>query len=158
MKRRKKAAKAKTVEFPVWTYEQAERALPYITSVMGSIREQYLALVRQQRASRQLAEQPGRPDRQAIIAKDETDRQVRRTEEELTESVSELLKLNVQCVDPVNGLGMIPFVQEGQLAWYVFDLFAEQKLGGWRFHQDALNTRRPLEEVAQTTPSPALKV
>ena len=46
--------------------------------------------------------------------------------------------------DPIKGQALIPFAQEDQLAWYIFDLFDGNSLHFWRYHKDPLETRRPL--------------
>ena len=36
-------------------------------------------------------------------------------------------------LDPACGLALIPFCQAGELAWFLFDLFAPQGVAGWAF-------------------------
>jgi hypothetical protein len=66
----------------------------------------------------------------------------------LEETFVELKAIDVYCIDPVNGLALIPFGKGDELAWYVFDLFAPQGLEAWRLHGDPLEMRRPLEQNA----------
>jgi hypothetical protein len=67
---------------------------------------------------------------------------------ELEETFDELKAIDVYCLDPAQGLALIPFGKCGELAWYVFDLFSPQGLEAWRFHGDPLEMRRPLEQNA----------
>jgi len=154
MKRQRKNAEQPVEEFPVWTFEQAGRAVPYITSVMTSIRELYLEEQGQRRLARKLEMQLGRPDRRTIIRQEDARREGDRLQGEVAVAAQELAQLNIHCVDPVNGVAMIPFVQGDQLAWLVYDLFDAEKIGAWRFHHDPLTTRRPLAGI-ETGPLPA---
>jgi hypothetical protein len=153
MKKPSKNSKQQVHEFPVWTFEQAQRAVPYITSVVNSIREHFLNLQTAQIRAERLADTPGLPSREQIIEQDDTDRDIARHEQDLLETLQELTSLNIHCIEPIQGLAMIPFVQSDQLAWFVFDLFTDKKLEGWRFHHDDLYKRRPLADL---TPEPVL--
>ncbi len=147
MKRQRKHDRQAVEEFPVWTFEQAGRAIPYITSVMNSIREHYLAAQCQRRRAQKLDAQPGRPSRHTIIQHAEARREADRLMDEVAAAAQELAHLNIHCVDPINGLAMVPFVQGDQLAWLVFSLFEDDKISAWRYHQDPLTVRRPLSEI-----------
>jgi hypothetical protein len=65
---------------------------------------------------------------------------------QLEGTFDELKAIDVCCLDPVQGLALIPFGKGDELAWYVFDLFSPQGLEAWRFHRDPLEMRRPLEQ------------
>jgi hypothetical protein len=67
---------------------------------------------------------------------------------QLEDTLDDLKAIDVYCLDPVQGLALIPFGKGDELAWYVFDLFALQGLEAWRLHSDPLETRRPLEHHA----------
>jgi len=138
---------AKTIQ--VWSYPQAKSAFAYIASVLRSLREHRLEAQQHQLAARRLADQPGRPDRKAIIAHQEELQQARLAEDRFQEALEELQNLDIYCLDPVGGLALIPFVQEEQLAWFIFDLFAEDPVQFWRYHSDPLEKRRPLKEIQQ---------
>jgi hypothetical protein len=155
MKRQRKTSEEPVEEFPVWTFEQAGRAVPYIASILTSIREQYLEAQSQRHYARKLESKPGRPDRHTIIRQEMAKREADRLQEEVASAAQELADLNIHCVDPINGVAMIPFVQGDQLAWLVFSLFDELKIGAWRFHHDPLTVRRPLDEI-ETGPLPAM--
>jgi hypothetical protein len=64
----------------------------------------------------------------------------------LAETLDELKAIDVYCLDPAQGLALIPFGKGDELAWYVFDLFSPRSLEAWRFHGDPLEMRRPLEQ------------
>ncbi len=153
MKHHSKNSKQQVHEFPVWTYEQANLAVPYIRSILRSLREQFLNLQSLQLRAQRLANKPGRPTREQILNQEETAREADRVEDSLSETVDELTFLNIHCVEPSQGVAMIPFVQRDELAWLVFDLFGEQHLTGWRFHHDELSRRRSLDDL-QEAPLP----
>lgn len=139
----------------VWTYDQARQAVPYIGSVLRSIREHRIDALNENRESRQLAAQPGRADRTALIEQAELARRSREAEVRFDDAMTELNALDVYCIDPVRGEAVIPFIHGEQLAWYLFDLFDEEDhLRHWRFHEDPLEMRRPIAE-ALTAPTPA---
>ena len=143
MKRNSKGkAREKTIQ--VWTYDQARGAVPYLTSVVRSLREHAVKALALQRQARQLAAKPGRPDRNDLIAQQEGERQAREAETRLQETIDELHALDVFSLDPTGGLALVPFVHDEQLAWYVFDLFDSQPFRFWRFQSDPDDTRRPV--------------
>ncbi|MGF1578517.1 MAG: hypothetical protein ACFCD0_04055 [Gemmataceae bacterium] len=137
------------VQIPVWTYEQAESAIPYLTSVVSSIRDRFLAVQSARRTHELLAGRPGRPSRDDIIDHEHAAQELGKAGDEVTEAVNELLHLNIYSVDPVNGIAMIPFLHAEQLAWLVFELFEEPKVRSYRFHGDPVDKRRPLGEVLE---------
>jgi hypothetical protein len=128
----------------VWTYAQAQAAVPYITSVVRSLRESGLTALAHHRALRRLAERPGRPDRAALIARQEAEGAARRAEDRFREAAEELQALDVFSLDPLQGQALVPFVHDEQLAWYIFDLFDSQPFRFWRFQSDPEETRRQL--------------
>ncbi len=143
MKRNSKG-KAREKAIQVWTYEQARGAVPYLTSVVRSLREHTLEALALRRQAQRLAARPGRPDRNDLIAQEEAERQARRAETQLQEAADELHALDVFSLDPVGGLALVPFVHDEQLAWYIFDLFDTQPFRFWRFQSDPDDTRRPV--------------
>jgi hypothetical protein len=56
----------------------------------------------------------------------------------------ELAALDVVPIDPMQGTALVPFVQDDQLAWFVFDLFDANHYRFWRFQTDPESTRRRL--------------
>jgi hypothetical protein len=147
MKRNQKKATRRQQALQVWTRTQADAALPYITSVMRSLREHKLEAQAQQRRAAKLAGRPGRPDRGSLIAFEEARTAGQKQQEQFDTALHELHSLDVYCLDPLAGLALIPFVHDKQLAWFVYDLFAPEALHAWRFHSDPLEMRRPMEEL-----------
>jgi hypothetical protein len=128
----------------VWTYSQAEAAAPYIASIVRSLRESGLQALAHHRTLRRQAERPGRPDRAALIAQQETANAARRAEDQFREAAEELQALDVYSFDPLQGQALVPFLHDDQLAWYVFDLFDSKPFRSWRFQSDPEETRRQL--------------
>jgi hypothetical protein len=120
---------------------------------MRSVREHHLQTVRHSLRARRLRERPGRPNRTTLLALDAAGRDLGRSEDQLREALKELWRLNVYCLDAIEGTALIPFAHpDQQLAWFVFELFAENHLRSWRFQSDPLETRRPLtDEVRAPT-------
>ena len=130
----------------LWTYEAALRAVPYLRAVVRSLREHWLDLQSARRQIERLDSRPGRPDRQTLIRRAAAVQELDHADRKLEETFDELQAIDVYCLDPVQGLALIPFGKGDELAWYVFDLFSPQGLEAWRFHGDPLEMRRPLGE------------
>jgi uncharacterized protein DUF2203 len=149
VKRNPKGAKQRQRTIQVWTYAQAQAAAPYIASVVRSLREHSLEALACQRKLRRLNQQAGRPDRQTIIAIQEAERQFHQAEGQLHDAAEELQALDVYTLDPVQGLALVPFVHDEQLAWFIFDLFDSQPFRFWRWQSDPDETRRPVTAMQQ---------
>ena len=143
MKRNRKG-KRRRDSIQVWTYPQAQSALPYLSSVVRSLRDHTLEALSQQRTAQRLLDRPGRPDRATLIAHEEALKEARRASEQAEEALEALHALDVYSLDPVQGQALVPFVQEEQLAWYVFDLHDAEPLRFWRYQTDPADTRRPV--------------
>jgi hypothetical protein len=155
--KRNSKGKAREKSIQVWTYDQAQAAIPYITSVVRSLREHAVQALALQRKAQRLAAKPGRPGRDDMIARQEAERQAARAETELQEAADELHTLDVFSLDPIAGLALVPFVHDEQLAWYIFDLFDAQPFRFWRFQTDPDDTRRPVTPLQKgLTGSPAV--
>ena len=137
-----------------WTYAQAHRAVPYVANIMRSVREHFLNLVSKQADQRRLAAKPGRPDRAAYLAQEEAAVGAERAMDALRDDLEELQAIDVYVLDPVQGEALIPFVHDEKLAWYVFSLFEEEPLKLWRFHEDPIEARRPMSELAAISVTP----
>lgn len=133
-----------TIALRLWTYAEAVKAVPYLRSIVRSLREHWLEAQRARLQVRRIDARPGRPDRQTLLWREAAEREAERAEESLEETLNELLALDVYGLDPVKGLALIPFRQGDDLAWFIFDLFAPHGLAGWRFQADPLETRRQL--------------
>src|SRR5262245_60186184 len=106
-----------------WPYDEARSVLPYIASIVRSLREHRLDAARHQLTAQRRADKPGRPDREAILAHEEALAEARRANEQFEEALEELNALDIYSLDPVRGQALVPFAHGDQLAWYVFDLF-----------------------------------
>jgi hypothetical protein len=132
----------------LWTYEAALSAVPYLRAVVRSLREHWLHVQSVRRQIQRLDSRPGRPDRQTLIWRAAAVKELDQADMRLGESFDELKAIDVYCLDPAQGLALIPFGKGDELAWYVFDLFSPQGLEAWRFHGDPLEMRRPLQQHA----------
>ena len=121
-----------------WTYPQAQAVLPYVASIMGSLREHRLDAMRHRLAADRLAAKPGRPGRDTLLALAEPVREARRAEADYQEALAELESLGVRCLNAVAGQVLIPFWQGGKVAWYVCELFDPQPVRFW-FAEGAVN-------------------
>lgn len=149
MSHKNKRPKTKRRVVRAWTFPQAEKALPYITSVMRSLREHWLEGQRYEVDAKRLASEAGRPDRANLIAHEEAVREGQRAKDRFNEAYQELRNIEVFCLDPVQGVGVVPFVHHEKLAWLVYDLFEPEAYRHWRYHEDPLEERRPIAEISQ---------
>lgn len=145
--KRKSKDKAREKSIQVWTYDQARGAVPYLTSVVRSLREHALEALALQRQFRLRAAKPGRHGRNDLIAQQEAERHARLAEARLQETADELHALDIFSLDPIGGLALVPFVHDEQLAWYIFDLFDSQPFRFWRYQSDTDDTRRPITSL-----------
>ena len=132
----------------LWTYEAALSAVPYLCAVVRSLREHWLHAQSARQQIERLDSRPGRPDRQTLIRRAAAVQELDQADMKLDETFDELTAIDVYCLDPAQGLALIPFGKGDELAWYVFDLFSPPGLEAWRFPGDPLETRRPLEQNA----------
>jgi hypothetical protein len=147
MKSHRDGTKRRAKTLRAWTYEEACKALPYISSVLRTVRDHRINALQHDRTAQQLARRPGRPNRDDLIAHEEAVASARRANDQFREALVELHALDIYCLDPIAGTAVIPFVHDNQLAWFLFDLFAEQPIRFWRYHTDPLDTQRPLAEA-----------
>ena len=157
MKQNHRRSRQRQQSIQLWTYSQAVGAVPYLRSIVSSLREHRLAGLSQHLTACRLAERPGRPNRSAIIAREEALREARLADERFQETLEELGILDVYCLDPVDGLAMVPFTHDRQLAWFIFDLHDTVPFRHWRYQEDPLETRRPIAD-ALLDPPPAGEV
>lgn len=152
MKRNRKRKRNDMRLIRLWTYPQANKALPYLHSITGSLREHWLEAQDKRLEVNRMQKEPGRVDRGRILAEQLATEEKSKAEERFAEDLQELLGLDVFLLDPVQGVAFIPFQKDTELAWFVYDHFGND-LKSWRFHQDPLETRRPIQEVV---PDPAI--
>jgi hypothetical protein len=133
----------------LWKLPQIRAASSYLAAVLRSIRETWLEAARKEIYAQRLAAKPGRSDRKRIIDEQQAFAEARSAQERYLEVREELEGLGIACLDPNQGMAWIPFSQDNQLAWFVFDLFDAEPIRYWRFQTDPLETRRPVSEVSK---------
>jgi hypothetical protein len=149
MKRDRKTAKRNRHELQVWSYEKARSAIPYVTSIVRSLREHAIEISAQQQEVKRLADLPGRPDRKTMIEQHEAQHALHRAEQRFEEAAGDLELMDIFCLDPIRGQALVPFIQGDQLAWYIFDLFDNKHFRFWRYQSDPEETRRPITAMEQ---------
>ena len=150
MKRDRKTAKRNRHELQVWGFDKARAAIPYISSIIRSLRECAIEIQARQQEVQRLAELPGRVDRTRMIAQQEAERDLSRAEQRFEEEeAGDLERLDIFCLDPIRGQALVPFVHDEQLAWYIFDLFDNKTFRFWRYHSDPDETRRPITTLSR---------
>src|SRR4029453_971359 len=125
-----------TATLHLWTYEAALKAVPYLRAVVRSLREHWLHVRSVRRQIQRLDARPGRPTRQTLIRRAAAVKELDQAHIALYEAFDELAAIDVHCLNPAQGLALIPFLREDALAWYVFDLFAPQGLEAWLFDSE----------------------
>lgn len=143
MKSRRNRSKRMRV-LHLWTWSELKKAVPYLRSVAGSLREHWLDVLHSQRKLDQAAARPGPVKRQHLIESESLSDDRRRAQSKFDDALEELNRLDVFLVDAVTGTALIPFRKEDDLAWYVFDLFSRAGVAGWRYHSDPMEECRPL--------------
>jgi hypothetical protein len=139
--------KKKTHTMTLWTLPQAQAAAPFLASIVRSIRETWLEAIQKEKFAERLAAKPGRPDRQRILQEENARREARLAFDRYSEVRGELEGMGVACLEPHQGIAWIPFVQDNQLAWFVFDIFDSEPIQSWRFQADPLEMRRPVTDI-----------
>jgi hypothetical protein len=156
MKKQRKQTTEQIISLRLWTFEAAMKAVPYIRSLVQSLRDSWLELRTAQTHVERLKARPGRPDRQALIEIEESERRLQQAAARVEDVVEEMMPLSAFGVDPAAGLTVLPFFRGDVLAWYVFDLFDPRGLVAWRLHSDDLEMRRPLSELDQPSSTAAV--
>ncbi len=128
----------------LWAFEQAQAAVPYLKSIVRSLREHALDIQRLHQQAQTLDELPGRPSRQTLIQLQETRRDLQRAEDEFAAAQAELEALDVQLLDAIKGQVLVPFYHNDQLAWFIFDANDSPPIRSWRYQSDPEETRRKL--------------
>ena len=128
----------------LWNFDQAQAVVPYVSSIVRSLRERSIQMQALRNDVTQIENKPGRPDRKAIIALDSARKDLSRAERDYGEALEELESLDLQLLDATQGQALVPFAHDEQLAWYIFDLFDNEPIRSWRFQSDPEETRRKL--------------
>jgi hypothetical protein len=151
MKRRhkKRAKNARVIR--LWSLQEVGKAVPYLHSVIGSIRENWLDVQSLKREA-VLVEKRIPAGTKRLVALSRAKDDIDKAENRFAEAIEELSRVDVFLLDPVRGMAFIAFRQGEELAWFIFDQFEEKGLIGWRLHSDALEMCRPLNLLAEPTP------
>lgn len=147
MKRQPRRTRREQRAMRLWTIDQAHKAAPYIASIVRSLREHSLTIRALQRRLEVLANKPGLPTRHILIAQDEGRKELALAETQAQECLDELETLDIYPHDTSLGQVLVPFAQDDQLAWYLFDLFGTPHFHSWRYQSDPESTRRKLPAV-----------
>lgn len=147
MKSRRTKKHVQTIR--VWDHDEAKRALPYVASLVRSIREHRLDAQQHHLTVKRLAAKPGRPTRDVIMAHEDALKAAREADDRFEDALGELNALDIYCLEPIHGTALIPFTHDNDLAWYVYDMFEHDELKTWRLHTDPLDTRRPVTELTE---------
>jgi hypothetical protein len=91
----------------------------------------------------------GRPKRDQILEIADEKVKAKEADERFHKAQEELQQLDVYCIHPIQGLALIPFVNEDQLAWFIFDRFDQDQIRFWRYHLDPVDVKHPLETMQQ---------
>jgi hypothetical protein len=133
----------------VWTLNEATAAVPYIASVVRSLRDHWLDAAAKHRLAARLDARPGRPDRALLIAKAEALKDAQEADSRYLDARDELTALDIYCIEPARGEALVAFLHDNQLAWFVFNLFDSQHYRYWRYHNDPLDARRRISDVME---------
>lgn len=136
----------------LWSFSQADKARPYLRTLTSAIREDWLSLQSTKRTVHMLEKKPGRPDRQALLARETAITERDKAEDRFSQDLDELNRMDVFLIDPVHGTALIPFAKDDNLAWFVYDLFEDEGLTSWRLHEDPIEMRRPIDETIKLAP------
>jgi hypothetical protein len=147
MRSNRKETKRRKRTIRVWTLDEATAAVPYIASVVRSLRDHWLDAAAKVQLADRLDAAPGRPDRNMLIAKAEAIREMQEAQDRYIDARNELTALDIYCIEPARGEALVGFLHENQLAWFIFDLFDAQPFRYWRYHNDPLETRRPIADL-----------
>ena len=128
----------------LWTWSEMTKAVPYLRSVIGSLREHWLDVLAAERRLEQSAKHQAPLKRAQIIEHETHKDERRRAQTKFDDALEELNAMDVFLLDPVQGLALIPFRKADELAWYVFDHFTSDGVVGWRYHHDPIEECRSL--------------
>jgi hypothetical protein len=128
----------------LWTWNEVAKAVPYLRSITGSLREHWLNMLQAQREIDRSGERkPARTEQ--LVRNERTLGNRQRARDDFNDALDELHGLEAYLLDPVQGTAVMPFRKEDELAWYVFDHFAPHGVVGWRYQDDPEGECRPLE-------------
>jgi hypothetical protein len=146
MKRRKARSKRMQIT-QLWARSDAVKAIPYLRSIIASLRENYLEVLNAERRLDLANQKQSAPKRQQILDRETHEDDARRARAKFNDGLEELSRIGVFLLEPVHGIALIPFRKGDDLAWYVFDQFAVSGLIGWRTHSDPIDECRPMTSL-----------
>lgn len=147
MNRHRGRIRGKRNKIHLWTHGEALAAIPYIASVLRSLREYRLEANKQRLIVERLSARPGRQDRDTILHLEHAKREAIHAKERFQHAQEELQRLDVVCTEPIQGVALIPFIHRHQLAWFVYNLHDASPLQHWRYQSDPYDTLRPIRET-----------
>ncbi len=131
----------------LWDWKEAKGAIPYLRSILASLREHWLdARSAQITLDRHISDSSPRSTQKLLREKACQD-ELSRSQDKFDTALEELAQIDAYLLDPVNGVALMPFRMKDDLAWYYIDLFEPEVFAGWRFHDDPLDVCRPIELV-----------
>jgi hypothetical protein len=139
--KRQQSGKKSEQQVKLWTYPEAAAALPYVNSILRSLREHTLEGQARRLELKRLEARQGRPGRGELIKAAELRRRIETAEDRYSVALDELLQLGVGCSDVLNGEAMFPFLYDNKVAWFHHSLFDGDSIY-WRFDSDSPETRR----------------
>lgn len=148
MKSRRDSARRLRV-LHLWTLPEVHKAVPYLRSVVASLREHWLEVLNTQRRAELGAKHPNAKQRAGLLAMEKVEDERSRAQQQFDDALEELNRIDVFLLDAVQGLVLIPFRKGDDLAWFVFDQFTTSGLVGWRNHNDPMEERRDLGSLGQ---------
>jgi hypothetical protein len=152
MKPRRERSKKRMRVMNLWNWSDVAKAVPYLHSIVGSLREHWLDVLSVQNKIDKAAALKGLPKRQQLIEEKVHQDERHTAQTKFEDALEELNQIDVFLLDPVRGLAMVPFRKEEDLAWYVFDHFTPAGVIGWRLHNDPIEKCRPLELIPDAAP------
>lgn len=135
----------------LWTWDQVVKAVPYLRSITGSLREHWLDMHRAQRDLDRSAKNKAESKTRHLVHSQHRLEERDRARGQFEAALDELHGVEAYLIDPVQGTAVMPFRKEDDLAWYVFDHFAPRGVIGWRYEKDPVEECRPLNLLSETS-------
>jgi len=155
MKRRKKRSKHMQI-MHLWDRSDAVKAVPYLRSIIASLREHWLEVLKTKRLLERATQRKPAAKRHQLLEQETQEDDLHRAQTRFNDALEELNRIDVFLLEPVRGLALVPFRKVDDLAWYVFDLFAEEGVVGWRYHSDPIEECRSLSLLDDAAASDSL--
>ena len=111
MKSRRDSSKRLRV-LHLWTLPEVRKAIPYLRSVVGSLREHWLEVLNAQRRGDLAAKNPTSEKRTGLLATARLQEECQNAQRRFDDALEELNKLDVFLLDAVQGMALLPFRKE----------------------------------------------